>query len=511
MLLPPAPAPPAPSSTGQTTRQWRWLAAAAGLALLAPLAPWLVRRAGDDDAFAGLAIQALAVAVGIGGARAGPSPLVGRAWLWLGVGTGALLTVASVALDVRMTAMVGALLLVGALVAALAPRYGGLAVLVTLLACVSQPLAGDLDVVGFPARLFAAWVAKAALGVFGVVVGGAEAVLVVEGNVADVEAPCAGMATLRMLVVVVLAVAALRRASVGRGLVAVVAACAVGLLGNAVRVTVLAALVLVAEQPLLAELVHVPLGVLVFGAAVLVADRVVRGAVNVDVDGADAARVARRVVFVVSVVAALASAARVIAWSSSPPSPRAERALAASTTTMTTTTTTTTTIAGALVPLTPAEVALFGRHAHAAHKQRVVVDGVDVGSLLLVSATSARAHHSPERCLAGAGLRVDASVVRDVGGVTVKVLTLDGGARAAVSFYVRDDGGAPRVLPGLLDRLLDQARHRHGRWMFVSLVVDAPLSPAGTAATTATDEAVAALVPQLVSLAHTQLVAQEMP
>ena len=427
--------------------------AAAVVALAAPLLPWWLRRSGDDEAFGGLCVLVAAVVVGALAFRRPPSPPQ-TAWSSLVVGVCGV--VAGVIVDVRIAQMAGVLCLAHAAVGVGAP--GRLQALTPSLwlSVLSLPLSGDLDVVGFPARLFAARVAESALTLCGAHVVGAETVLVVEGNVADVEAPCAGLSTLRMLAAVVIVVAALRDSGRGRAVVALVVAGVVAVVGNALRVTALSLLVLLAHRPDFAALVHLPLGVLAFVGSIVVADLLLRAPSPARVARAPMGRAA---VVALVVVAGVATVVRAVAVAPTPKtSTSSSPPLSASSS------------SSSSIPLTASEHALFGRHALWAEKRRV-----DGGSVLVVVATSLRAHHAPERCLAGSGLRVDASTTTTIAGVPVKRLLLDGGARVGVSFYVRDgDDGRAVVFASLLERTVDQLVH-HGRgpWAFVSAVVDA--------------------------------------
>ncbi|MDP2339685.1 MAG: archaeosortase/exosortase family protein [Deltaproteobacteria bacterium] len=444
------------------------VAVVAVVVVAAPLVPWFLLRSGDPEAFAGLCCQLAALIVGVVVCQRAPgAPARAR----LSLAMGALLLLGGVLVDVRIVQMGGVLFLAHAAVAFIAPTRVRALVPVLLLLLLGLPLAGDLDVLGFPARLFAARMAHAVLTLGGLQVIGAETVLVVEGNVADVEAPCAGLATLRVLAIVVLISAALRSASLGRTAGAVVVAGVVAVLGNAARVTVLAALALAAQRNDFARLVHVPLGVVVFVGAVFVADLVLRSA---PAASSRRPRAPSRLDLALLVVIALIASGLRLSSSNGPARehPIYEPSVDA-------------------IPLTAAEEGLFGRHAWFAEKR-----AIEGGTALLVVASSLRAHHAPERCLAGSGLRIDASTTTTIAGIPVKRLVLDGGARIGISFFVRDDEGAPVVTATLLDRAADQLLHRRqGPWAFVSVVVDGAAD-------------VDALVPALLSSAHARVVAR---
>ncbi len=427
-------------------------------ALVAPLAGWWVARAGDSESFGGVCVFVAGIVVGLLSLRRAPSP----AWTaFLSLMVGATALVLGVVVDVRIVQMTGVLCLVHATIGVVAPTRVHALVPALWLCILGLPLAGDLDVVGFPARVFAAKVAQSALSMFGAHVVGAETVLVVEGNVADVEAPCAGLSTLRLLAAVVLVVGALRRTGHLRIVAALVAAGVVAVVGNALRVTVLAALALVAERADLAALVHVPLGVLAFVGAIVVADLLLRGP-----QAPPSPRPISRwwpKVAVGSLV--VVTATTTLLRTQTPPRPTLSLKPSSSSSP-----------SASSIPLTQAEQGLFGRHALSAEKRALDAahDGAD-GSVLVVIATSLRAHHAPERCLAGSGLRVDASTETVIAGVPVKKLVLDGGARIGVSFYVRADADTADhavVFGSLVDRAVDQLSHR-GPWAFVSAVVEA--------------------------------------
>ncbi len=435
--------------------------------VVVPLLPWLGRRASDPEALAGLCCQLAAVVVGIVLCRQGSdAPARARGSL----GLGALLLLLGLVVDVRIVQMGGVLCLVHAATAIVAPGRVRSLLPVLLLLLVGLPLAGDLDVLGFPARFFAARIAQAVLSFGGVDVLGAETVLVVEGNVADVAAPCSGLQTLRMLLVVILILGAVRRAGLLSLLAAVGVAGVVAVAGNALRVTVLAALALGLHRSDLARLAHLPLGVIAFVVATAAADRILQGTAGHPAQRRSEGRRAG-VADVVALVLVAVVATLLRLWS---PHEVVERR--------------TYVPAADALPLSAAEEALFGSHAWFAEKRPV-----DGGSALVVVATSLRAHHAPERCLAGNGLRVDASTTRVIVGVPVKRLVLDGGARTGISFFVRDDGGVPLVQATLWERAADQLlRLQRGPWAFVSVVVD-PSADVDT------------LVPALVSSAYARV------
>jgi len=349
---------------------------------------------------------------------------------------------------------------------ALSRPEGALSVLCAgAVVAIGLPLSGDLDVIGFPLRMLSAQLAALVLPATGVMVSAAETVLVIEGNVADVEAPCAGLATLRYVVGAALGLSAWGcQRSVVRVVLAVGASVIVAVFGNATRVTMLAWLTLAAERPALAALVHVPLGVVVCVAALAAAAIVQDGVLSAIRRGGErgrrvtvqpsVVRTSKAVWVTVLAVCAVSLVARVTETTTrlvvnGPPVAQIENDNA--------------------VALSEPERALFGRHAERADKARLPAPLV--GERIVVVASSLRAAHAPERCLASSGYRVDGTRLLafdvDGTGALVKVLSLDGGARVGVSALVTSGAS----VAGLADLAWSIAARRDRRFAFVSAVV----------------------------------------
>lgn len=303
-----------------------------------------------------------------------------------------------------------------------------------LLLLLALPARGDLDTfLGFPLRLLSASAAAAVLSpTLGAVPR--ETVLVLEGRVADVEVACSGVSTVwvALAAIALLAHEHQRRRRFRHPLRTLLCSASAtfttALAGTSVRVALLAAIGLAPglADPLrhtLGRLVHVPLGVLAFVAAVAAGTFVLRRGATIEAPAVSTAGSPRRHHRAVLAVWALLALLPWLAPSPRAQTPATDLALrsaplqrAASTA-----------LHATLVPLTSSEQALFGRHADAAAKLALP----DGGSVLLVQARSPTAHHAPERCLASAGHAIVSSV--DVDGMRVTVL--DEGALLAVSFF----------------------------------------------------------------------------
>ncbi len=361
------------------------------------------------------------------------------------------------------------------------------AVPAVLLLLLALPARGDLDTfIGFPLRMLSA---SAAATVLSPLLGAVprETVLVLEGRVADVEVACSGVSTVwvALAAIALLAHEHQRRRPFAHPvrtlLLAAMTTFTTVLAATTVRVAVLAAIGLWPGlndhvRHTLGQLVHVPLGVLAFVAAVAVGALVLQRAARADSPAisnhSDDVRRGRTLVAVWLVLALLPLIASALPAAATVPraalavrSASLEQAAA-------------TALSAQMVPLTSSEEALFGRHADAAVKLALA----DGGSVLLVQARSPTAHHAPERCLASAGHSIVAS--SDVDGVRVTVL--DDGALLAMSFFASAALPDGVTLASTPERLWLAARARLSRQPAPDVVFVSALWPRETNASSTT-------------------------
>jgi exosortase O len=453
-----------------TVKTTTWLMWALVLLLAAPLLPWLVARASSSEITVGLLLLAVGALLWWRAPEGPVPPSLPTVAAVVG-GFAAVLLVAGVAVDVRLLQAGACSILVWALLALTHPSRALTSLPALGLVLAGWPLSGDVDVIGFPLRVWSAQAAAMVLPVLGVPVMATETVLFTEGALADVEAPCAGLSTLRLVVAAVLVLGFRLSASTRSILVAVVVAVAVAVVGNATRVTVLSALVLGAHRPDLAALVHVPLGIVAFLAAAaaalpLLSPRTRSTGFRGSTGSTGLAGAGGRVVIAALIGLALCTTA--LRWWRHAPVVDDDPG--------------TVDIDDSdpdALPLSAAEVGLWSRHALGASKRRI-----EGGEAIFVVARSLRAIHSPERCLQSNGHRVDVVAVIDAvidgdagGRIPHKRLTLNGGRQLGVSMLVSLTG----TVASLSDRLLLALQGDDQRWVFVSAVVDAPADPVAEA------------------------------
>ncbi|NEO72592.1 exosortase O [Moorena sp. SIO3H5] len=126
------------------------------------------------------------------------------------------------------------------------------------------------------------------------------------------------------------------------------------------------------------------------------------------------------------------------------------------------------------LPLTEAEQRFFDNPAlPIAQKQRFVYGNLS-GSMLLVASSAWQAHHPPELCLVGNGFKVD-SIKPTLLNQSVKArwLSLEDGKRSATYWFQSPQG----TTDDFLSRIWDYIAHRNKTWVLVSVLFDNEHNP----------------------------------
>lgn len=311
---------------------------------------------------------------------------------------------------------------------------------------------------GFPARLATAELVHALFSTAGLSSINAQTVLLLENGAMNVDLPCSGIRSLWTGLLFFLGATCLERPRLGWRWAAAGTGYLALLFGaNAMRVAVIALVSGVGGQAAIARIIHEPLGVAGFALASLAAYALLRPLRAAEPPSTDAPAPAPR-----WLPAALAATFALLGLVRRPfapaeaPSARPLRLPAA--------------LAATAEPLSQAEASLYGRHGGAAGKWRLSWQG-HAASLLVVQASSWRAHHPPEQCLRGNGLAIDADVpLRLRPDFAVRWLQVDGGRAAAVYWFQ-----SPRhQVNDLAARIAADLRGEERRWALVTLMVDRP-------------------------------------
>lgn len=339
------------------------------------------------------------------------------------------------------------------------------------------PFQFHLDaMLGFHARRLVAWLVQLQLGWLSIPATAVQSVLLLEGGAAHVDLPCSGLRSLWTGALFYVGLSGFRRTRLNLRWL-----CGLGLLLftivylNQARVLILVLLANVWHRSDLAELVHVPLGLLFFLLACALASLLLPPRLT-GAGGGDAAdpvppRLSRW--GLLGLCALLLGLSR-FAASSPPPQPLQVPAVQLPPD-------------WRLQPLVPqsAEVDLLARHGGVLHKWRFVAAATGgrpalSGTLLLSISRSFQAQHSPHACLATAGLQVtEARRVWLRPDLPLAQLSLARFAGSAVYWFQ----SATETTDNVLRRSLPRWPGRDGAansgppppWALVSILFDGPV------------------------------------
>jgi len=334
--------------------------------------------------------------------------------------------------------------------------------------------------IGYPMRIVTASLVRDALASAGVASLGVDTILVFENSVSQVDLACSGVKSLWTGALFLLAATWVeRRAIDARWFVVAGAFALILFVTNLARVAILVVVGEVLGARLVAEMMHVPLGVLGFVAACAAAAILLRGLssdngtrTSADERGEKSnprlsAREAVRVQFFSVFLAATFLALGLLY------APRPQTGLAQIAPTWN--------LPGELraqvLPLKPDEIAALVREdAESADRFQFAWRGI-TGSLILVPSTTWRAHHRPERCLEVLGLKInDSRAVLIAPDFSVRFVAVGqrSGDDLSATYWFQS---ATRVTDDYGTRMWADLTPRRERWVLVSVLFDRALDP----------------------------------
>jgi exosortase O len=321
--------------------------------------------------------------------------------------------------------------------------------------------------IGYPVRLLTAAMVRDGLAAAGVHSIGVDTILVFENGVSQVDLPCSGVKSLWTGALFLLAATWVeRRLLNGRWLAIAGAMGALLLATNLARVATLVIIGQVLGWRLAAEMLHVPLGVLAFCAACAAAVWLLRLGQHETARKEETPLLLPRPVWLRPLVA-LAMFALGMAYAARPPGvlaapPDWEFPVA---------------LKLQPLPLTPQEIDWFNRDGAASVDRRRFEWRGLTGSMILITSSTWRAQHRPERCFEVYGLALNDSrtilVAPDFG---VRFVSLGGGRgpRLSASYWFQS---ATRATDDFGTRLWADLAPRRERWVLVSILFDRELDP----------------------------------
>ncbi|MBW4692168.1 MAG: exosortase O [Lyngbya sp. HA4199-MV5] len=314
---------------------------------------------------------------------------------------------------------------------------------------------------GFPARILTAHFVEFLLKTWHVAALSSEDIIVLDTGIAQVDLPCSGLKSLWTGTLFLLVATWLERRSFGlRWLGVFVVNLALLAIANVARVLTLVLVAHVWQQPAIAEILHVPLGVITFIAACGVSLFLLRWvprsitAVQSKTEPTNAPANAKLSFLLAACLLALMLIPHPPAPAAPPDVTKLGWTIAAQPQT---------------IPLTATEQSFFASYPGVvAHKQRFAYQGM-TGSVLLVSSPSLQVHHAPELCLIGSGFHLDRIAPQPfAAGLLARWLSLNDGKQSAVYWFQ-----APHQTTGdFLTRFWQEASRRESSWTLVSILLD---------------------------------------
>ncbi|RLC88341.1 MAG: exosortase O [Chloroflexi bacterium] len=316
--------------------------------------------------------------------------------------------------------------------------------------------------VGYPARIFTAALVRDGLAGAGVASVGVDTILVLENGVSQVDVPCSGVKSLWTGALFLIAATWIERRRLNlRWLLTALAFAALLLAANVARVGVLVVVGQVAGWETVAEMIHVPLGVL--GFVVACAAVVVLLRLQPVARGSDCQPDLTRPAWLAPALAAVILAMALVYT----PRPQTGLAQAAPTWEFP---------AGLVtepMPLRPDEIEWLTRGG-ANSATRLRFEWRDItGSMILITSNTWRAQHWPERCFEVYGLSLDDSRTYLVApDFPVRFLSLsdgEGHSLASAAYWFQSAG---RTTDDYGTRMWADLALERERWVLVTILFD---------------------------------------
>ena len=322
--------------------------------------------------------------------------------------------------------------------------------------------------IGYPMRILTASIVRDGLSIFGVSSIGIDTILVLENGVSQIDLPCSGVKSLWTGTLFLIAATWVQRRAINVKWFGIAFAFGVLLFfANLARIGTLVVVGQVLGSRLGAELLHVPMGVLGFVVACAAGLVMLRFVPSMDA-GADTLPSPERPIWLAPMLA-LGLVALTMTYVSRPITGLTQAARAW---------TWPAELAVQSMPLKPDELDWFARDgAEAAERYRFNWRGV-TGSMILITSSTWRAHHRPERCFEVYGLALDDSNTHLVAPdfpVRFVALSKRGSPESWSATYWFQSG--ERVTDDYGTRIADDLSLQPNRWVLVSILFDQRQDP----------------------------------
>ncbi|MEL6929557.1 MAG: exosortase O [Cyanobacteria bacterium J06600_6] len=328
-------------------------------------------------------------------------------------------------------------------------------------ACIIPFLAVFNSGLGFPVRVITAHAVAQALSDFHLSAVSSHDIIVMENGIAEVDLPCSGMKSLWTGTVFLLGATWLERRQLNwRWLLVAIANLGFLIIANVVRVLILVVTIEVLQQQQIADLIHLPLGVIGFILASIftwiLLQKVPRADLNLaNLESNSYSDRQKNTGWIVAAVITLGIVGQLQPFQPEkialtaidlPPSISTES-----------------------LKLTSAETSFFDNPDNPLVQKLRFKSGGLSGSMLLVASDTWQSHHPPELCFMGNGFKVDSmnsTLIND--SINARWLSLQNGELSAAYWFQSQQS----TTDDFIARIWDHLAQRHKTWVLVSVLFD---------------------------------------
>ncbi len=338
----------------------------------------------------------------------------------------------------------------------------------SLVACL-LPLSSQLSTgVGIPARILTAHAVEKLLSAWHIAAISSYDIIVLENGAAQVDVPCSGLKTLWVGTIFLLCVTWLEKRKLGaRWLGVCVSNLAFLTLANTIRVLILVFVTHVLKQPQLAQMLHIPLGLIGLACACawswvmlqwVPKSGQTKEAIVLSEFKQQSCRPTSFTVQALLIVFVMA-----LAVTSQFYSPHEEKPLSIASLQWPSQ------MASELIPLTAPEHHFFNYYPFLHPEKHRFALGNLSGSILLVANTTWHTYHPPEICLLALGLKVDSIKRKQLTStVPARWLSLSDGKLSATYWFQ----SPKQTTDDFLSRLWSDITRKQKNWVLVSVLFD---------------------------------------
>ena len=328
---------------------------------------------------------------------------------------------------------------------------------------------------GFPVRVLTAHAVAQTLSDFNLGAASSHDIIVMENGIARVDLPCSGMKSLWTGTVFLLGITYLEKRQLGfRWLLVAIANLGWLILANISRVLILVIAIEVLQQRQIAEVIHLPLGIIGFlGASLatwLLLQKVPRREATIPTIKEVKPIKYLNFKWLLSIVVILGIVGQL--------DPNRLNATTLQAIDLPSE------IATEKLELSEAESSFFNNPANPiVEKVRFQANNLS-GSMLMVASDSWQTHHPPELCFLGNGFKIDKMDSKAIdGSINARWLSLQNKELSAVYWFQSSNS----TTDDFIERIVDYATHRHKTWVLVSILFDRQENPDSLAVKTFAD------------------------